>query len=458
MQYETFATSLHLPHWLWRLAAHMRAAANQSVRYAESNFAVIGLVAGTTYLLYYFVYTFLIGQSFESPLLRLIAALLAFPIAFTRRWPEWAKPWVPAYWIVSLTYCLPFFFTYMLLRSAQFDYETAHHSMIWPMSEVVALVLLIMLVNDGLLIGLMFLAGTVGAWALFLTVTDTVNYQAIKDGYLSGMWVYLFILVAGTIYNRHRETIQQEMLRAVAGVGNNIAHELRTPLLGIKSNSQGLKLFLPDLIAAYDLAARNGLAVKPIRRRQLDSLREALQRIDNETDYSNTIIDMLLINAGGGQITTESRVISALECINGAIARYPFVSDSERQLVHVSQKRDFRVRGSDLLFTHVLFNLIKNALYFIAKAGKGEIYVWLESNERINRIIVHDTGTGVHPSVLPRIFDRFFTSLESGRGFGIGLSFCKSVVETFNGRIECQSQYEHYTRFILSFPAVDEHD
>ena len=63
----------------------------------------------------------------------------------------------------------------MLLRSAQLDYELAHHSLIWPMSEVVALVLLIMLVNDGFLIGVMFLAGTLGAWALFLAVSPTVR-------------------------------------------------------------------------------------------------------------------------------------------------------------------------------------------------------------------------------------------------------------------------------------------
>ena len=436
----------------------MRAAAHQSLRYAESSISRIGVVAAATFLIYYFVFTFIVHQSYESPTLRLLGSLVAFPIVFARRWPDWAKPYLPLYWIFTLTYCLPFFFTYMLLRSAQLDFETGQHSLIWPMSEVVALVLLIMLVSDGALIGVMFLAGTAGAWALFLAVSPVVSYEAIRDGYLSGMWVYLFILVAGTIYNRHRETIQQEMLRAVANVGNNIAHELRTPLLGIKSNSQGLKLFLPDLIAAYDLALKDGLPVKPIRRRQLDSLREALQRIDNETDYSNTIIDMLLINAGGGQINTEPKIISALDCIRSAIARYPFVSDSERQIVHVSEKRDFKVRGADLLFTHVLFNLIKNALYFIAKAGKGEIYIWLEPSGGFNKIIFMDTGSGIHPSVLPRVFERFFTSLESGRGFGIGLSFCKSVVETFGGRIEVQSQHEQFTRFILSFPAVDDHE
>ena len=84
--------------------------------------------------------------------------------------------------------------------------------------------------------------------------------------------------------------------------------------------------------------------------------------------------------------------------------------------------------------------------------------VWLEPSGGFNKIIFMDTGSGIHPSVLPRVFERFFTSLESGRGFGIGLSFCKSVVETFGGRIEVQSQHEQFTRFILSFPAVDDHE
>ena len=147
MQYATSTTSTRIPNWLWRVSSHMRAAAHQSLRYAESSISRIGVVAAATFLIYYFVFTFIVHQSYESPTLRLLGSLVAFPIVFARRWPDWAKPYLPLYWIFTLTYCLPFFFTYMLLRSAQLDFETGQHSLIWPMSEVVALVLLIMLVS-----------------------------------------------------------------------------------------------------------------------------------------------------------------------------------------------------------------------------------------------------------------------------------------------------------------------
>jgi two-component system CAI-1 autoinducer sensor kinase/phosphatase CqsS len=143
------------------------------------------------------------------------------------------------------------------------------------------------------------------------------------------------------------------------------------------------------------------------------------------------------------------------ECVQRAIDRYPFSSESERSLVEVAPGPDFRFRGSDVLLMHVLFNLMKNALYHIAHAGKGEIFIWLEPNTVAeNRLFFMDTGQGIHPALLPRIFDRFFTSMETGRGSGIGLSFCRMVMEGFDGHIACESVHGEFTRFILSFPGV----
>jgi two-component system CAI-1 autoinducer sensor kinase/phosphatase CqsS len=246
------------------------------------------------------------------------------------------------------------------------------------------------------------------------------------------------------------------MLRAVSSVGSNIAHELRTPLLGIKSDARGVDRYLPQLIDGYERAAEAGLPVRPLRRAHLAGLREALTRIDSETDYANTIIDMLLINSGGTRVVpSEFRVHSMRECVQRAIERYPFGSETERALVHVAPGPDFRFRGSDVLLMHVLFNLLKNALYYIAHAGKGEIFIWLEPNAMAeNRLFFMDTGQGIHPALLPRIFDRFFTSMETGRGSGIGLSFCRMVMEGFDGHIDCESVHGEFTRFILSFPGV----
>jgi two-component system CAI-1 autoinducer sensor kinase/phosphatase CqsS len=200
--------------------------------------------------------------------------------------------------------------------------------------------------------------------------------------------------------------------------------------------------------------------VRPIRRSHLSTLHDSLARIESETDFANTIIDMLLINSSGARLNpSDFRPHSARECIQSALARYPFTSERERALIHVVPGADFQFKGSDILLIHVLFNLLKNALYYVAAAGKGEIFIWTEPNSSgPNRLFFMDTGSGIPDSVLPRIFDRFFTSSSAGRGSGIGLSFCKMVMEAFGGDIRCESVHGEFTRFILSFPGGIEHD
>lgn len=445
----------------WRFASSIREAASESLRYSRKNLAAIGAVGCVSFPVYYVVWWQMFPQDYENLTLRIIGSLLCMPLMLVRYWPAALERWLTAYFWVAIVYCLPFFFQFMLLENAEYNFVTeGAPSLMWQMSNVVALVLLVMLINDGALIGLTFVLGSAMAWLLFLVTNDTIHFQAIQDGYLAPMPVYLLILIGGSVYNHHREAVQQEMLRAVSAVGSNIAHELRTPLLGIKSDARGVARYLPQLIEGYELAQQAGLGVKPVRRAHLAALRDALERIDNETDYANTIIDMLLINSGGSRVVpSEFRNHSVRDCVNRALDRYPFASDAERRLVHFAQGPDFRFRGSDILLMHVLFNLLKNGLYYIAHAGKGEIFIWVEANAvGENRLFFMDTGQGVLPSLLPRIFDRFFTSMETGRGSGIGLSFCRMVMEGLEGRIQCESTYGEFTRFIMSFPGVAEHE
>jgi two-component system CAI-1 autoinducer sensor kinase/phosphatase CqsS len=452
--------SNELSQLFWKLTSGLAASADESLRYSRKNLAAIGAVGCVSFPVYYIIWWEMFPQDYENLTLRVIGSVLCLPLMLVRFWPPAAERWLPTYFWFAATYCLPFFFQFMLLQNVEQGFATGQPALMWQMSNVIALVLLVMLINDGALIALTFLLGAGTAWGLFLASNEVIHFQAIQEGYLAPMPVYLFILIGGSVYNHHRDTVQQEMLRAVSAVGSNIAHELRTPLLGIKSDARGMKRYLPHLIEGYEKAQAAGLEVKPIRRPQFASLRDALERIDNETDYANTIIDMLLINSGGTRIvSSEFRIHSARGCVGRALDRYPFSSETERGLVHFAEGPDFEFSGSDILLTHVMFNLLKNSLYYIAHAGKGEIFIWLEPNAvGGNRLFFMDTGQGVHPSLLPRIFDRFFSSMETGRGSGIGLSFCRMVMEGMGGRIACESAYGEFTRFILTFPGVSDHE
>jgi signal transduction histidine kinase len=104
------------------------------------------------------------------------------------------------------------------------------------------------------------------------------------------------------------------------------------------------------------------------------------------------------------------------------------------------------------MMTHILFNLLKNALYYIEASGKGDIHIWLENDEGKNTLHFKDTGPGISATLLPSIFERFFSRRKHGTG--MGLAFCKSVMQEIRGDIQCRSKEGEYTEFVLTFPTL----
>jgi signal transduction histidine kinase len=144
---------------------------------------------------------------------------------------------------------------------------------------------------------------------------------------------------------------------------------------------------------------------------------------------------------------------SVHDCISEALARYPFVG-KERELIYWKKgEQDFKVKGELLLVTHILFNLIKNALHHVIKVGKGAIEIRVEKGQPYNKLYFKDTGAGIPAEILPHIFERFFS--KTPHGAGVGLSFCKAVMEGLKGKILCESQEGDYTLFTLHFPVVE---
>ncbi|ARG98815.1 histidine kinase [Legionella micdadei] len=101
---------------------------------------------------------------------------------------------------------------------------------------------------------------------------------------------------------------------------------------------------------------------------------------------------------------------------------------------------------------HVLFNLLKNALYVIATAQKGEITIWTEKRDKFNTLYFKDSAIGMSSQQLSKLFNHFYTTTFMGTG--IGLSFCKLVMNRFGGDIRCDAKEGCYTQFLLSFPAI----
>jgi signal transduction histidine kinase len=236
-------------------------------------------------------------------------------------------------------------------------------------------------------------------------------------------------------------------------VGATIAHELRTPLLTINLSAQNIKNYLPDLISTYKKAAEENLQTKIIRKSQLELLSSTCEDIISETEASNLIINVLLTNLDQQNIDTKAfKKCSIVKCVEESIKRYPFQVD-EKEFIKWNNKTDFSFLGDELLTVHILFNLLKNAIYYIRAAHKGDIHINLELGEKYNKLYFRDTGSGISPDILPKIFDLFFT--KTYHGYGVGLAFCKMVMEIYKGKIECRSIEGKYSEFILSFPKIN---
>lgn len=236
-------------------------------------------------------------------------------------------------------------------------------------------------------------------------------------------------------------------------ISASIAHELRTPLAAIKSMVYGMDAYLPDLVKSYRLAKESRLPVSNISEQHLKNLSEAIGNINKKVDHSNMIIDMLLANLAYDQIdTSDFTQCSIKDCAWQSAEKYVFTED-QKELIHINIEKDFVFVGKAILIIHVLFNLFKNSLYFIQKTGKGNIYIWTEFNDKINRLHFKDTGQGIKKSELPYIFDQFY-SKGIHHGTGIGLAFSKMVMKAHQGDISCRSIYGEYAEFILTFPVV----
>lgn len=249
-----------------------------------------------------------------------------------------------------------------------------------------------------------------------------------------------------------RDEQHSAKIQALHAMSASIAHELRTPLMTI-NNQTNIKSYLVDLVQGYEAAQKAGLEVPFIRPSHLSAIQKGLDSIGREADNARNIINELLANLKELNIAPgDLSRCSVMNCIENVLPRYSFANADERKLLHVDDANDFDFLGKELLVSHILFNLLKNAFYYISKARKGDIRLWLQHGTKYNEVHFRDTGAGIAACDLPHIFDHFFSRTKGGTG--VGLSFCKMAMQNMGGDMTCDSKEGEYAEFVLLFPKL----
>ncbi|MGA2655125.1 MAG: PAS domain-containing protein [Gammaproteobacteria bacterium] len=248
---------------------------------------------------------------------------------------------------------------------------------------------------------------------------------------------------------RLEKSVIEEREATTKLIAASMAHELRTPLSTIEVGLEAMTHIFPGLLETYQMAKQSGMQVPFINPMQLKAFSNIVKNSKMEARSALSVIDMLLVTTNTSAIdTSKFKTLSMGQCLADALHRYPLHED-ETKLIHW-KKCDFNFLGDDILFTHVIFNLLKNALYYLKAANKGEIFIWCEQTEKFNILHFKDTGFGMDKEVLDHIFERFFT--RTRHGSGVGLAFCKLVMKSFGGDITCDSVKGEFTDFTLTFP------
>ena len=233
-----------------------------------------------------------------------------------------------------------------------------------------------------------------------------------------------------------------------------VAHEVASPLATIGLHADELRHVLPELMRGYQLAVQYQLCGDTLSMLdEPDRVPALASAIRRQVDSTSTVIEMSLASLTMNRLDKRCFAVHSIRaCVESALDRFPFRA-GERELVSVvSIDSEIRFSGSDSLLVFVLINLLKNAIAAIHAAGKGRIEIGAHRAGGFCVLRFHDSGPGIAPDVLPRIFDPFYSTKAHGRGAGVGLTFCRRVCEALGGSISCESTLGESTTFTLRLP------
>jgi signal transduction histidine kinase len=123
------------------------------------------------------------------------------------------------------------------------------------------------------------------------------------------------------------------------------------------------------------------------------------------------------------------------------------------------EPRDIAVYADKDRISQVVYNVLSNAIKFTKRDSGGDIYLTTEKDNNNNSLIVtvKDTGSGIDPEIMPRLFTKFAT--KSDRGTGLGLFLSKNIVEAHGGKIWAENNNRSYgngATFTFVLPMTEE--
>lgn len=235
------------------------------------------------------------------------------------------------------------------------------------------------------------------------------------------------------------ELIHISRLSAMGEMASALAHELNQPL---------------SAVANYMMGSRRLLETETGETARL--VRDAMDKAAEQSLRAGQIIRRLRDFVARGE--SEKRVESLKKLVEEAAA-LALVGVKEHG-VRVSFRIDptiDRVLADRVQIQQVILNLIRNAIEAMEGQPVRELVITTEpAEDHMVAISIADTGTGLAPEILPKLFEPFVSTKSNG--MGVGLSISRTIVEAHGGSISARPNQEHGTVFRLTLRIVDDGD
>ncbi|MBI4489622.1 MAG: HAMP domain-containing protein [Deltaproteobacteria bacterium] len=231
------------------------------------------------------------------------------------------------------------------------------------------------------------------------------------------------------------QLLQAGKMVAMGELASGIAHEINNPLAVIGAHAERMSY----------LFSNSHLAPEKVK----EKFPSYLEAIVRHTYRCKEIIEKLLGFARHKEVDLQPTDINMVLEDSVALVSHRASMENKRIIKNLNPALPLiqtDTNGLEQVFVNILTNAID------AIEGTGEIYVTSRVEGGFVKVEIADTGGGIPPENMDRIFQPFFTTKPPGKGTGLGLSICARILSRLGGKITVQSNSGEGTRFCVSLP------
>ena len=225
----------------------------------------------------------------------------------------------------------------------------------------------------------------------------------------------------------------QTLVKEIKEMSDNIAHDLKSPITRIRGSAE------VTLTTGKSLGEYENMAASTI------------EECDRLLDMINTMLMISKTEAGADKLALEEIDLGGL--VQGACELFEPMAEDKGLTLDCNVASKWHISGDTRMIQRMLANLLDNAIKYTPP--KGRVGVSVSENDKKGVVVtVKDTGIGISPGDLPRIFERFYRCDQSRSepGIGLGLSLARAIARAHGGDITATSSPDQGSTFTVTFP------